>query len=56
MAKFVVVNSSEVFNTCTNPSLNLSAEYWIKRKRIEKELEDLCIFSDQEKAVILKNL
>ena len=37
----------------TNPVGNLSAEYWIKRKNLEKELDELCLFSVGEKEIIL---
>ncbi len=37
----------------TNPVGNLSAEYWVKRKNLEKELEELCLFSIGEKEYIL---
>jgi len=49
----VTVNFSEFANS---PNLNMSAVYWTKRKRIEKELDELCIFSDDEKRVILNRL
>ena len=34
-------------------NLNMSAEYWVKRKNLEEELERLCLFSVAEKEVIL---
>ncbi len=37
----------------TNPVGNLSAEYWVKRKNLEAELEESCMFSVGEKEIIL---
>jgi len=47
------VNLSEIAKT---PNQNMSAVYWTKRKRLEKELDGLCIFSDTEKDIILSRL
>lgn len=49
------VTLSEIAKT-QNPNLNMSAVYWTKRKRLEKELDGLCIFSDTEKDIILGRL
>ncbi len=51
MNNVAVVYLSEVANVD-----NLSAEYWVKRKKIEAELNELCIFSDKEKEIILSRL
>lgn len=56
MNKFEIVMFSE---WSKDPNLNLSAEYWInkkKKERIEKEINTLYIFSDMEKDIILQRL
>lgn len=50
---YVTVNLSEIAKT---PNLNMSAVYWTKRKRLETELDKLCIFSEDEKRIILNGL
>ncbi len=50
MQNVAIVYLSEI-NSTTN--LNMSAEYWVKRKNLEKELDELCLFSVGEREVIL---
>ena len=49
-SNYAIVYLSEIN---TNTVGNLSAEYWVKRKNLETELEESCMFSIGEKEVIL---
>lgn len=45
-----IVYLSEINSTS---NLNMSAEYWVKRKNLEEELNESCMFSVGEKEIIL---
>ncbi len=46
-----IVYLSEIDSISSN--MNLSAEFWVARKNLEKELKESCMFSVGEKEIIL---
>jgi len=50
-SNIAIVYLSEIDSISSN--MNLSAEYWVARKNLEKELNESCMFSVGEKEVIL---